>query len=125
MPGARTGLPAAADTIAPAQPATPSAPPAEPAVSEAAVVPPPPPAQAAAQAGDQAAKVKDPVCGMEVDPRQARAAGLTLEVAGVTHFFCSEACKQQFLEDPARAAGAPPGAHPHAAPPDQGGHPHD
>jgi YHS domain-containing protein len=94
-------------------------------VSEAAVVPPVPPAQAAAQARDQAAVVKDPVCGMEVDPQQARAAGLTLEVAGVTHFFCSEACKQQFQQEPSGATGAPANAHAHDLPPDHGKGAHD
>lgn len=113
------------DTAAPAQPAEPSESPAEPVVSEAAVVPPVPPAQAAAQAQDQADKVKDPVCGMEVDPQQARADGLTFDVAGVTHFFCSEACKQQFQQDPSRSTGAPAGAHAHDMPPDHGKGAHD
>jgi YHS domain-containing protein len=109
----------------PAQPAAASEPHPEPVVSEAAVVPPVPPAQAAAQARDQAAVVKDPVCGMEVDPQQARAAGLTLEVAGVTHFFCSEACKQQFQQEPSGATGAPANAHAHDLPPDHGKGAHD
>lgn len=117
------------DTAAPAQPAEPSESPAEPVVSEAEVVPPVPPAQAAAQAQDQADKVKDPVCGMEVDPQQARADGLTFDVAGVTHFFCSEACKQQFQQDPSGSTGAPAGAPAHApahdAPPSHGGKAHD
>ena len=94
-------------------------------VSEAAVVPPIPPAQAAAQAQDQAAEVTDPVCGMAVDPEQARADGLILEVAGVTHFFCSEGCKQQFQQDPSRFTGAPARAHAHDMPPDHGKGAHD
>jgi RND family efflux transporter MFP subunit len=113
------------DTAAPAQPAAPSEPPAEPVVSEAAVVPPLPPALAAAQAENQADKVKDPVCGMVVDPQQARADGLTFDVAGVTHFFCSEACKQQFQENPSRFTSAPAGAHAHDLPPDHGKGAHD
>ena len=116
---------ASPDTIVPAQPDAPSEPPAEPVVSEAEVVPPLPPAQAAAQARDQADTIKDPVCGMEVDPQQARADGLTLEVAGVTHFFCSEACKQQFQQDPSHPTGAPAGAHAHDLPPDHGKGAHD
>lgn len=116
---------AAQTNAAPAQPAAASEPHPEPVVSEAAVVPPVPPAQAAAQARDQAAVVKDPVCGMEVDPQQARAAGLTLEVAGVTHFFCSEACKQQFQQEPSGATGAPANAHAHDLPPDHGKGAHD
>ena len=116
---------AAQTNAAPAQPAAASEPHPEPVVSEAAVVPPVPPAQAAAQARDQAATIKDPVCGMEVDPQQARAAGLTLEVAGVTHFFCSEACKQQFQQEPSGATGAPANAHAHDLPPDHGKGAHD
>ena len=113
------------DTATPAPPPAPAESPAEPVVSEAAVVPPVPPAQAAAQARDQAAKLIDPVCGMEVDPQQARADGLTLEVAGVTHFFCSEECKQQFQQDPSGSTGAPAGAHAHEPPPGHGKGAHD
>lgn len=124
-PPAATQPAARPDTGTPVQPAAPSEPPPEPVVSEAAVVPPLPPALAAAQARDQADKIKDPVCGMEVDPQQARAAGLTLEVAGVTHFFCSESCKQQFQQDPSHPTGAPAGAHAHDMPPDHGKGAHD
>ena len=124
-PPVATQPPSKPDAAVPVQPAAPSEPPPEPVVSEAAVVPPVPPAQAAAQARDQAAVVKDPVCGMEVDPQQARAAGLTLEVAGVTHFFCSEACKQQFQQEPSGATGAPAGTHAHDLPPDHGKGAHD
>ena len=124
-PPVATQPPSKPDAAVPVQPAAPSEPPPEPVVSEAAVVPPVPPAQAAAQARDQAATIKDPVCGMEVDPQQARAAGLTLEVAGVTHFFCSEACKQQFQQEPSGATGAPAGTHAHDLPPDHGKGAHD
>ena len=79
----------------------------------------------AAVAPDSAHKVKDPVCGMEVDPQQARADGLTFDVAGVTHFFCSEACKQQFQQEPSGATGAPAGTHAHDLPPDHGKGAHD
>ena len=37
--------------------------------------------------------VKDPVCGMTVDP--TRAAGSS-EYQGTTYFFCSANCKQKF-----------------------------
>ncbi len=37
---------------------------------------------------------KDPVCGMFVDERSAK---LTAKVRGVTYFFCSETCMQEFL----------------------------
>ena len=44
----------------------------------------------------------DPVCGMEVNPEVARAAGLTAEHEGNTYFFCSRGCRLEFLDDPAR-----------------------
>jgi heavy metal translocating P-type ATPase len=44
-------------------------------------------------------KVKDPVCGMEVDPHTAEHR-LTHE--GRTHYFCSASCKAKFKADPAR-----------------------
>lgn len=43
--------------------------------------------------------VKDPVCGMNVDP--ARAAGSS-EYAGSTYHFCSTSCKRKFDEEPTR-----------------------
>ena len=52
-------------------------------------------------------------------------AGLTLEVAGVTHFFCSEACKQQFQQEPSGSSGTPAGTHAHDLPPDHGKGAHD
>lgn len=42
--------------------------------------------------------VKDPVCGMTVDP--SRAAGGTSEFQGNTYFFCSKGCKQKFDKNP-------------------------
>lgn len=47
--------------------------------------------------------VKDPVCGMEVDPKEA--AGKS-EHAGTTYYFCSEACKRDFDADPQKYLGA-------------------
>ncbi len=47
---------------------------------------------------DQAPKlVKDPVCGMDVDP--AKAAGKS-EYKGKTYYFCSDHCKKQFDANP-------------------------
>jgi len=40
---------------------------------------------------------KDPVCGMEVDEDEAAA---TSEHMGKTFYFCAEACKEKFEEDP-------------------------
>ena len=39
----------------------------------------------------------DPVCGMEVEEEQAVARS---EYEGVTYYFCSESCKEEFDEDP-------------------------
>jgi YHS domain-containing protein len=47
--------------------------------------------------------VKDPVCGMEIDPEQA--AGKS-EHEGTTYYFCAEGCKKEFDADPAKYVGA-------------------
>lgn len=41
--------------------------------------------------------VKDPVCGMDIDP--ATAAGKS-EYNGQTYYFCSLGCKKSFDKDP-------------------------
>jgi trehalose synthase len=41
---------------------------------------------------------RDPVCGMHVDPRHARA----LDYAGATYYFCSRSCEDEFARDPER-----------------------
>lgn len=41
----------------------------------------------------------DPVCGMSVDPANARA---SLEHAGKTYYFCSSGCRDKFAADPDR-----------------------
>ena len=45
---------------------------------------------------------KDPVCGMDVDPKQA--AGKS-EYQGQTYYFCSIGCKKAFDKEPAKYAG--------------------
>ena len=55
-------------------------------------------------------KVKDPVCGMTVDPLTAK---YRAEAGGATHFFCSSKCREKFVVEPARylkpeLAAAPP-----------------
>ncbi len=45
--------------------------------------------------------VKDPVCGMEIDP--AKAAGSS-EYGGQTHYFCNLNCKESFDAEPAKYA---------------------
>jgi len=42
-------------------------------------------------------KVKDPVCGMEIDPETA--AGES-EYQGKTYYFCGPGCKKAFDKDP-------------------------
>ena len=51
-----------------------------------------------------AAPVLDPVCGMDVDPREAGNAGRTAAHGDHVFFFCSDSCKQQFVADPSRHA---------------------
>ncbi len=61
------------------------------------------------------AKVKDPVCGMMVDPATAKS---RYEYAGREHFFCNPRCREKFIANPdaylhgaaAPAAAARPGA---------------
>lgn len=51
---------------------------------------------------DRMGTVRDPVCGMDVDP--ARAAGRE-RCGDETYPFCSTPCRGRFREDPARYAG--------------------
>ncbi|UHD43873.1 heavy metal translocating P-type ATPase [Aureimonas altamirensis] len=59
--------------------------------------------------------VKDPVCGMDVDPAKSP---LVSSHGGVRHYFCSAGCKAKFDADPARYIAAPAHDHSchHAAP---------
>jgi P-type Cu+ transporter len=45
---------------------------------------------------------RDPVWGMQVDPRDAPA---SMEYRGKTYYFCSEDCHQTFMQNPAPYAG--------------------
>ncbi|MDX2010118.1 MAG: hypothetical protein SFW67_08010 [Myxococcaceae bacterium] len=63
---------------------------------------PAPPAPAAVTPGPptstrpaQPTKVRDPVCGMLIDPRKAAGGSVTRN--GVTTHFCSAVCKRTFL----------------------------
>ena len=47
----------------------------------------------------EAARVTDPVCGMNVDPQRTRHRA---EHAGDTHYFCSAGCRAKFVADPMR-----------------------
>jgi YHS domain-containing protein len=48
-------------------------------------------------------KVKDPVCGMEVEKDKAKA---TYEYKGKTYYFCREKCKEEFVKNPAKYVSA-------------------
>ena len=45
---------------------------------------------------------KDPVCGMSVDEKKAAA---TASHDGMTHYFCSTACRDKFVKNPKQYAG--------------------
>jgi Cu+-exporting ATPase len=53
--------------------------------------------------------VKDPVCGMDVNPEAKRHSA---ELDGETYYFCCDGCRQKFLDEPARYLEAPMGAPP-------------
>jgi YHS domain-containing protein len=58
-----------------------------------------------------AAIVKDPVCGMEIEA--SKAAGKS-EYQGQTYYFCAPGCKQEFNNNPAgHASRQKPGEHSH------------
>jgi YHS domain-containing protein len=46
------------------------------------------------------AMVKDPVCGMDLDPKDPAVAGRKVEYEGKSYYFCSDECKRDFLNDP-------------------------
>jgi YHS domain-containing protein len=43
---------------------------------------------------------EDPVCGMTVDPDQARQNGLTLTHEGTEYTFCGKGCLLEFRDEP-------------------------
>jgi YHS domain-containing protein len=55
------------------------------------------------QALDAATMIhNDPICGMDVDEKSARAHGRISEYQGKTYYFCADSCKQQFDKEPER-----------------------
>jgi membrane fusion protein, copper/silver efflux system len=48
------------------------------------------------------APATDVVCGMDVDPKKATAAGRTAAREGETYYFCSDECKRKFEKEPAK-----------------------
>jgi len=53
---------------------------------------------------ESAAGVKDPVCGMTVDPATARA---SLTHSGSTYYFCCPGCREKFQANPQQYMGKP------------------
>jgi RND family efflux transporter MFP subunit len=49
-----------------------------------------------------AALAKDPVCGMQVAPKEAEKAQLISAYRGNQYYFCCESCKQQFDKNPGK-----------------------
>jgi YHS domain-containing protein len=56
---------------------------------------------------EKMATVRDPVCGMDIDP--ATAAG-SEEYQGTTYYFCSQSCLERFSERPEDFTSAAGGA---------------
>ena len=50
--------------------------------------------------------VKDPACGMEVDPAGSLASGNTESYLGKTYYFCSRSCRDKFRNDPRKFLAA-------------------
>ena len=60
------------------------------------------------------AKVRDPVCGMSVDPATAKHRH---DYRGKTHYFCGARCRDKFIAEPEKYLNPPPaGPAPPAAP---------
>ncbi|PSM31975.1 heavy metal translocating P-type ATPase [Haliangium sp. UPWRP_2] len=59
------------------------------------------------------AQVTDPVCGMKVDPKQAR--GGQHSYQGTTYYFCNPKCQARFAADPERYL-TPAASHEHPQP---------
>jgi membrane fusion protein, copper/silver efflux system len=55
-----------------------------------------------AAAGIQGAWHVDPVCAMHVDEGKAKAAGNTVDLGGITYYFCSNDCAAKFRKEPAK-----------------------
>jgi YHS domain-containing protein len=53
---------------------------------------------------------KDPVCGMEVNEKQAAAKA---QYGGQTYYFCCPDCKAAFEKEPAKYAAKPSGQEGH------------
>jgi membrane fusion protein, copper/silver efflux system len=49
--------------------------------------------------------VMDPVCGMYIDEKKAKAAGRMIKFGGADYYFCSPECRLDFEKDPRRYMG--------------------
>jgi YHS domain-containing protein len=58
--------------------------------------------QSMAQSNPKVAVAKDPVCGMDVDPAEAKAAGRISHYQGKTYYFCVDSCKTSFDKNPGK-----------------------
>lgn len=52
--------------------------------------------------------VKDPVCGMSVDPKTAAAKS---DYKGQTYYFCADGCKKTFDKEPQKYAAKADAGH--------------
>ncbi len=64
-------------------------------------------------AAEASGTVKDPVCGMSVDPAAAKNKA---EFSGATYFFCCAGCREKFVADPLRYVAEAPAPPPQAPP---------
>ncbi len=48
------------------------------------------------------APTEDPVCGMTVDPEEARGKSLTLTHEGTEYSFCGKGCLLEFRDEPSK-----------------------
>ncbi len=64
-------------------------------------------------AGSSSAQATDPVCGMTVDPKQARGGQHTYQ--GTTYYFCNPKCQARFAAEPERYI-TPAASHEHPPP---------
>ncbi len=59
----------------------------------------------------ESTRVKDLVCGMEIDKESAPA---SCEHEGKTYYFCCSSCKEKFMENPEKyLSGQPSEGHHH------------
>jgi Cu(I)/Ag(I) efflux system membrane fusion protein len=72
------------------------------------------PAANPAPAPKKETTVKDPVCGMDVDPKEPGV--LKTQHGGKTYYFCAEHCKKTFEADPGKFGAAAPAPAPKKEP---------